>query len=257
MNQDDRIARDLARLEESQERAHKRIALQQERIDQRFNHMRRRLNSRYDQPNVAQKRIIDAALELLREDGLNNLSLRKLASRVDMQAPALYWHFKNKEVLVDYMAEAIISKDFKDLQPRQEDEDLQGWLTDKMLKLRQAMLAYPDGARVVAGAHLYPAVSLGNLFERTLESIHSSGVDLTTSRRILMAVTTFTFGFVIEEQASPGLPELEMLKNKELSSRYPYILKASEEAHTNGRNVDDDYKACLQYILKGSVSQAS
>jgi TetR/AcrR family tetracycline transcriptional repressor len=254
MDYEDRIARDLARVEEAQRRAQERLSAHQARIDKRFEHMRQRVNKKYGEPNEGQQRIIDAALELLGEDGLNNLSLRKLAGRVNMQAPALYWHFKSKEALVDYMAEAIISKSFKDLQPRQLSEDWQDWLTDKMLKLRKAMLAFPDGARVVAGAHLYPAVSLGGLFECALESMQSAGIDSKTSRHILMTATTYTFGFVIEEQASPSSQEVDMLHNKAQFPAYPHIAKAVQEAHQTKRSFDKDYTIGLQYILKGSMS---
>jgi TetR/AcrR family tetracycline transcriptional repressor len=256
MNHQDKITRDLARLEEAQNRAQERLAAQQVRINKRFEHMRGRLNRKYGEPSEGQQRIIDAALTLLREDGLNNLSLRKLASRVNMQAPALYWHFKSKDVLVDYMAEAILSKVFKDLKPRKLDEDWQVWLSDKMLKLRMAMLAFPDGARVVAGAHLYPAVSLGALFEYTLESLLSAGIDSKTSRLILMTVTTYTFGFVIEEQASPNPQELDMLQNKGQAffSSYPHLVQVAQEAHQHKRSFGEDYITGLQYILKGSTT---
>jgi TetR/AcrR family tetracycline transcriptional repressor len=223
MDYDARISRDLARIEEAQKRARKQLEIKQAHIDKRFEHMRDRLNKKYGKPNQGQQRIIDAALELLNEDGLNNLSLRKLGSRVDMQASAIYWHFRSKEALVDYMAEAILSKEFKGLQARKQDEDWQDWLSDKMIKLRRAMLAFQDGGRVVAGAHLYPATSLANLFECTLESIQSAGLGIKASRNILMTVTTYTFGFVIEEQASPSPEEMDMLHNKPSFSTYPHI----------------------------------
>jgi AcrR family transcriptional regulator len=48
--------------------------------------------------------VVRAALRLLDEVGLHGLSLRKVASELGVQAPALYWHFKNKQELLDEMA---------------------------------------------------------------------------------------------------------------------------------------------------------
>ncbi|HIF4670475.1 TPA: TetR family transcriptional regulator, partial [Escherichia coli] len=44
------------------------------------------------QPNT----VIRAALDLLNEVGVDGLTTRKLAERLGVQQPALYWHFRNK-----------------------------------------------------------------------------------------------------------------------------------------------------------------
>ena len=52
--------------------------------------------------------VIAAALELLNEVGMDNLTTRKLAERLKVQQPALYWHFQNKRALLDALAEAML-----------------------------------------------------------------------------------------------------------------------------------------------------
>ncbi|HVV26235.1 MAG TPA: TetR/AcrR family transcriptional regulator C-terminal domain-containing protein [Candidatus Saccharimonadales bacterium] len=254
MNREDKRARDLARLEAARRHTQQRLAQQQERLNKRFDRMRDRLDQKYGQVTDQQQRIIAAALELLKADGLNNLSLRKLARQLNMQAPALYWHFQNKEVLIDYMAEAILNREFQEVRPRSADEPWQDWLSAQMMRLRKAMLAYPDGARVVAGAHLYPAVTLGKLFECTLESLVSAGLDLRASRHILMTATTYTFGFVIEEQAMPNDEEIRLLSQELSGESYPLIVEAMREAHCGRRGMEDDYRVGLSYIIRGAAA---
>ncbi|MGK0551134.1 TetR/AcrR family transcriptional regulator [Enterococcus faecalis] len=59
-------------------------------------------------PRVSKEAIIAAAFALLQETPtLEKLSMRKLAQRLDIQAPALYWYFKNKQALLQSMAEHI------------------------------------------------------------------------------------------------------------------------------------------------------
>ncbi len=45
---------------------------------------------------------------VLDEEGLDDVTLRKIASKLGIQDPTLYWHFKNKSDLIDDMAEAIL-----------------------------------------------------------------------------------------------------------------------------------------------------
>lgn len=49
-------------------------------------------------------RVADTALKLLNEVGLDGLTLRAIAKELDVKAPALYWHFKDKQALLDEMA---------------------------------------------------------------------------------------------------------------------------------------------------------
>jgi len=54
--------------------------------------------------------VIAAALELLNEVGMDSLTTRKLAERLKVQQPALYWHFQNKRALLDALAEAMLAE---------------------------------------------------------------------------------------------------------------------------------------------------
>ena len=55
-------------------------------------------------PPLDRARVADTALKLLNEVGLDGLTLRAIAKELDVKAPALYWHFKDKQALLDEMA---------------------------------------------------------------------------------------------------------------------------------------------------------
>lgn len=251
---DDKFARDMARLEEARRRTKERMEKEQARIDQRFERMQAQLERKFGHPSDTQARIIEAALELLKEDGLANLTQRKLATTLNMQAPALYWHFKNKEVLVDYMAEAILEKEFKDVEPRADDETWQDWLITHMMRMRKAMLAYKDGARVVAGAHLYPAVTLAKSLENGILSLTSDGVDIQVARKIMTTATTYTFGYVIEEQAAPSEEQMKNFDLEEFLKPYPNMAKAIGDFDHSQKAQDDDFLEGIYYIIRGSTA---
>jgi len=240
----------MARLAAARQRTEEELDKQRERLNQQFERIQDRLERKYGKPSDMQQRIIEAALGLLQQEGLANVSLRKLATKLDLQAPALYWHFKNKEVLVDYMAEAILQKELGDLQPRAEGEPWQEWLVVHMLRLRKAMLAYPDGARVVAGAHLYPAVTLARSLECGLASLTSDGVSLDTARRIMWTATTYTFGYVIEEQSSPSPEHMAWPDMEAFLNAYPHMTQAMRTYQHSTHASDDEYLAGLQLIVR-------
>jgi TetR/AcrR family transcriptional regulator, tetracycline repressor protein len=95
--------------------------------------------------------VLAGALALLDAEGLDALTMRKLAASLDVQAGALYWHFGSKKALVDAMAERLVAGVGG---PGTSGPGTAGgaWdeqLTELAIRLRQALLAHRDGARVI------------------------------------------------------------------------------------------------------------
>ncbi len=88
--------------------------------------------------------VIAAALELLNEVGMDSLTTRKLAERLKVQQPALYWHFQNKRALLDALAEAMLAERHTRSLP-EENEDWRVFLKENALSFRTALLSYRDG----------------------------------------------------------------------------------------------------------------
>ena len=96
---------------------------------------------------LRREHVVDVAIALLDADGLDALTMRKLATRLGVQAGALYWHFASKQALLDAMADRFLEDFAADLPAGSWDEQLAaaGW------RLRQVLLSHRDGARVMAG----------------------------------------------------------------------------------------------------------
>ena len=56
-----------------------------------------------DRRAAARRKILDAAWEVAREQGLAALTLREVAARVGIRAPSLYSHFASKHAIYDAM----------------------------------------------------------------------------------------------------------------------------------------------------------
>src|ERR1700722_11201913 len=95
-----------------------------------------------------------AALKLLNEVGLEQLTLRRLGAELKVQAGAAYWHFKSKEELVDEMATMLLADAAPDLVPARKQSGWQEWVSAFGEGLRRALLRYRDGARMVTGTRL-------------------------------------------------------------------------------------------------------
>ena len=95
--------------------------------------------------------VTGAALGLLDEVGLDAVSTRRLAARLGVEQPSLYWHFRNKGELLRAMAEAAMVPHAEVPLPGPDDDRL-AWFSENSRSLRRTLLLHRDGARLHAGS---------------------------------------------------------------------------------------------------------
>jgi TetR/AcrR family tetracycline transcriptional repressor len=142
--------------------------------------------------------LIETGLRLLNEVGLDGLTVRRLATELGVQSPALYWHVKTKQELLDAMAGQIIAA--ADLKPAAPGEPLTDWLAGRARAYRRALLAHRDGARLVAAARRAPETVLR--FDAELSAMVERGLEPVEALRTIAALNHYVDGSVLEEQAS-------------------------------------------------------
>ena len=160
--------------------------------------------------------VVSGALELLETDGLDGLTMRKLGALLGVRAGAVYWHFKNKEALLGAMADRIVGEmTASPLEPGPWDAQL-GEIANRM---RRALLAHRDGARVVAGTYVQEANTVRG-GSQAMEILVGAGFPLERAGWVLFTAMYYVLGYVIEEQAqraagdweSRGLDDTELLR---------------------------------------------
>ncbi|UEJ81397.1 TetR/AcrR family transcriptional regulator C-terminal domain-containing protein [Brachybacterium halotolerans subsp. kimchii] len=147
---------------------------------------------------ITRQRIVEAALEVLDEKGADAVTVRAVASRLDVRAPALYWHVSGKQELLDEMGTEIQRRVMAASAPRA-GASPQESLGDYARALRREYLLHRDGARTFSGTRLTDPDVL-RAQEPWLEAWTAGGVPLETAVDIAELVTAFVVGFVIEEQ---------------------------------------------------------
>lgn len=141
--------------------------------------------------------IVRAALDLLNETGLDGLTVRRLAERLQVKNPALYWHFPSKRALLDEMAQMLQSR--QDFGPPHEGESWQQWLARRGRDRRHVLLSCRDAARLVAGTRAGPA--LIEKLEAELHALVAAGFTPGQALHAIGTLTRYINGFVLDEQA--------------------------------------------------------
>lgn len=143
--------------------------------------------------------VVQAALELLKRVGLDGLTTRSLAAELGVKSPALYWHFRSKQELLDAMADAMVSE--AGMGPPRPGETWQTWLARRARAYRASLLAYRDSARIVTAALTLSPATIQS-FNAELQAMVDLGFDPVQALRTITAITNYVDGFVLQEQSS-------------------------------------------------------
>ena len=196
---------------------------------------------------VDRAQILDEALKLLNEVGIDALSTRMLAERLNVRQPALYWHFKSKRALVEAMAEEIMARGHTHNWPASAD----GWrefMLDNARNFRRTLLSYRDGGRVHAGTETDPE-GLVNI-EAHVAILVDAGMAAEFAMELLISIDRYTVGCVIAEQAEPP-PEQEKLDAA--AADFPLTRRAL--AHYRSCGHEGFFEAGLQMMIDGAAQR--
>jgi AcrR family transcriptional regulator len=198
--------------------------------------------------------IVKAALRLLDREGFEGLTLRRLAKELRVQAAALYWHFKNKQELLDEMATQVFRDGFRDLGMPPGELPWQHWCRQLAAAERQILLRYREGAKMFSGTYLTDA-SMYAPMEASLEKLTTDGFPLGMALNALSTIHCYVVGFTVEEQAvwpNPGKRDQRYAPEKRAArldkNKFPLTLKAGEELFTAP---DRRFGLGLDAILRG------
>ena len=207
---------------------------------------------------VNREMVTAAGLALLNDVGLEGLTLRLLAQQLQVQAPTLYWHFKSKEELLDEMATAVLACGAPRLLPAREFADWEVWATAFGAGLRKLLLAYRDGARMVAGTRL-TNIDYMRVVERIAARLVEAGFTLRQATVLLSTVYNYTVSFVMEEQAVYPRPD-ERSEKYDLAKRSARLQEAGLPLLRQAGDIlfdkfDRRYKEGLTLIVHGASFQ--
>lgn len=141
--------------------------------------------------------VVDRAVAVLDEYGLESLTMRRLAAELGVQPSALYHHMPNKQTLLTAVADEIVRRGRR---PRRAQE----WdrrVIELCGELRDAMLAYRDGAEVVVTAHTF-GLGAGEPVSQLQQALREAGLSDDLVDVASRALLHLVFGHTMEEQTA-------------------------------------------------------
>ncbi|WP_411293646.1 TetR/AcrR family transcriptional regulator C-terminal domain-containing protein [Streptomyces kunmingensis] len=203
---------------------------------------------------------------MLNDVGLEGLTLRAIAKELNVQAPALYWHFKNKQALLDEMATVMFRRmtaagsgvageagiEAGEGIGYEPSGTWQEWLTQGNRQLRATLLRYRDGAKVFSGTR-FTGTDHGAGLEANLRFLIDAGFTADQAAWASSTAYMYTLGFVTEEQGMRPYPPqeppaIDVAERAERLAAYPLAAAAGGQLFAA---YDERFEEGLRLIVSG------
>ena len=203
-------------------------------------------------PQLTRQRVMTVAIELADRDGIDSISMRKLAQELGVEAMSLYTHVRNKDDLLDGMVDAVIGQ-------IPISADGAGWkasLRQMALAARSVILRHPWAARTIE-TRSAPGPAALRYINAVLGIFREGGFSIAQAHHGLHILGSRALGFTQDlfDDSGDLDPETAAGLADALGATHPYVVEmALAVTHSGALGACDDdaeFEFALDLILDG------
>jgi AcrR family transcriptional regulator len=201
---------------------------------------------------LTRERVVTAGIELADRDGIESISMRRLAQELSVEAMSLYTHVRNKDDLLDGMVDAVIGK----IPTSTGVADWKVSLRQMALAARSILLTHPWAPRLVE-SRTTPGPATLRYIDAVIGVLREGGFTIAQAHHALHILGSRALGFTQDlfDDSDELEPETAASLASELGATLPYVAEmvlAVTHGGALGRCDDDtEFEFALDFILDG------
>jgi TetR/AcrR family transcriptional regulator, tetracycline repressor protein len=190
-------------------------------------------------PLISRRNVLEVALKIIDNEGLDGLSIRRLAEQLGVNGASLYHHFANKEAIVVGAAELALEKVRT---PERDGQSWREWLPTNARQLREALVEHPHIVPVVAS---WRRSGMGSKnLDASASLLIDEGVPSAAVLPLLDALEFFAIGSAFAEIHRDSVYDVP----EETKSTYPTLARVLSD---RGLGSDEIFDLVCVSILDG------
>jgi AcrR family transcriptional regulator len=200
---------------------------------------------------LSRERVLDAAIKLADQGGLESLSMRKLGQELGVEAMAVYYHFANKDEVIDGIVDIVFSQ----IDLPASGVDWKSAMRQRAVSLRDVLLRHRWAIGLMESRRKPGPANLRH-HDVVIGSLRSAGLDMPTIAHAYSLVDSYVYGFALFAMNLPFDPSEEVADlGQDVLRAYPVNaypnLVAYISAMRPGYNYGDEFEYGLDLILDG------
>jgi len=209
---------------------------------------------------LSRERILQAAVALADQGGVESLSMRKIAQELGVVPMALYKHVANKDELLDGLVDVVIGE----IDPPVEGVDWKTAMRERILSARRALLRHPWASKVIE-SRAEPTPTIIGYIDSMMGIFLAGGFSVDLMHHAVHVMGSRILGFsqeLFDDTASMPADEAIAMWTQ-LAEHYPNIAAlvgeisgggiSHDEESTVGGGCDDqfEFEFALDLMLDG------
>ncbi len=146
------------------------------------------------QPQISEDKILETSWELLREESIEKFSMRRLADRLGIQAPSLYWYFKSKQNLYQRLANHVSKMILEEFHS---EGDWKEQLMELAVTVRSVLSRYPCSTQLMMMT-LPHEPDIIRFINRMLLCVESTPLKQEQKMQVVTTLVNYVFYFVLD-----------------------------------------------------------
>jgi AcrR family transcriptional regulator len=202
---------------------------------------------------LTRERVLDTALRLADQGGLEALSMRKLGQALGVEAMALYYHFANKERVLDGIVDLV----FGEIDVPAIGADWKTAMRERAISVRDA-LARHRWAIGLMESRTNPGPANLRHHDAVIGCLRAAGFDMAMAAHAYSALDAYIYGFALTKMNLPFESTTDIAEMAETMlepfplGEYPNLADfISEHAMKPGYDFADEFEYGLDVILDG------
>jgi AcrR family transcriptional regulator len=196
---------------------------------------------------LSRERVLEAAVELAVRDGIESLSMRKLADELGAGAMSLYHHVANKEQLLDGMIDIV----FGEIEPPPADADWKTAMRTRAVSTREVLGRHRWAVGLMEGRTSHGPANL-SLHNAVLGCLRRAGFSLEATIHAYSVLDAYIYGFALQEtDMSSETPDdfaaeaqRQMHEYEAVLADYPYLVEV-----VGGHVAESGYDYATEFVF--------
>jgi AcrR family transcriptional regulator len=204
---------------------------------------------------LRRERILEVAVRLADQSGVEALSMRRLANELGVVPMALYKHVANKDELLDGLLDVVVGQ----IDPPRTDTDWKTAVRERILSARRALRRHPWASRVME-TRTEPTPLVMAYMDSMIGMFRAGGFSIDLTHHAMHAMGSRLMGFSQElfNDRSDADPAMEAEMYTAMADMYPSIYElflavSHDDASVVGPGCDDqfEFEFSLDLMLDG------
>jgi AcrR family transcriptional regulator len=202
------------------------------------------------------ERTLQVALVIADDEGLEAVTMRRLARELGVEAASLYHHVSGKDQILDGLVEAVAAE----IEPPMPSTDWRTAISDRAYNTRTVLRRHPWSVSLMASRKSPGSATLG-LLETGIRCLREGGFSVTQAAHVISVVDSYVHGFVLQEVNLPFRDESELaamtgaIMETFPASEFPYLFELTvEHVLAPGYDYGMEFDSGLNVVLDGAVA---